>query len=352
LERRLVGSVIIAVGALALLAGIVLMLGVAPRFRQLADDARWTERYEGRLRTNMDLQTMVSRGSNRLAVQRTIAVQDTSGGSALVRDELVTRTPQGRLSRSVTHYALDRATMAGTDEHPPEWNETANYWTRRGLVCGWPFDVNAGDYWGWVDPYRRAVPVRFVGEVVHADTGLTAYRYASSGMPQPVAQEEVAFLGLPTTISKELLLTVMDTSQANPVLRRLLPDVLAAWPGPGMPIAYSWEFHTQYWIEPRTGVVLDLRTRQILRVGLAEEVIVATPLATLPAVQRNALQFTVQEMDYESTEGTIAQAERTVDDRLWPLNLYGTILPIALVVGGLAVGTVGSLLVSWRRYGV
>jgi uncharacterized membrane protein len=65
--------------------------------------------------------------------------------------------------------------------------------------------------------------------------------------------------------------------------------------------------------------------------------------------QRNALTVTVREMDYACTEASIAEAVQMVHDRLWPLDLYGTIMPIALIVGGLLVGTLGSLLVSWRR---
>jgi hypothetical protein len=351
MERRTVGSVIIALGALLVLAGLVVLLGVAPRFRSLGGDARWTQRLEGRLTTAIDLRTLASTGGRRLSVQRTIRAEAADGGATLVREETVMRTPQSRFLRTVEHYAVDSLTMEGTPERPRSWERSAGFRTVRGLVCGWPFDVHQGDYWGWVDAYLRAVPIRFVGEVVHAESDQVSYRFASSSDQEPVAQDEVAFLGLPDTVSKTLWLQLGESPQMNPVLRRLLPDVLAAWPGPSLPVDYTWEFHTQYWVEPQTGVVLDMHTRQILRVGLADEVAVATPLATLPASQRNALTVTVQEMRYSSTDDSTAEAVRMVDARLWPLNLYGTILPIALIVGGLLVGTVGSLLLSWRRYG-
>jgi len=350
MEHRVVGSVIVAVGALMVVAGLVVLLGIAPSFRSLSSGEEWTQRYEGRIRTYIDLASLESLSGRRLTVQRTVKVQQTAGSAALVRDETVMRTPEGRLLRTVEHCALDRRTMEGTSDGLSSWEDTTGYWTRRGLVCGWPFDVRQGDYWIWVDAYRRAVPVRFVGVVEHADSGETAYRFAASGSQEAVTEEEVDYLGLPTIVPKTLLLALSDSGQMNPVLSRLLPDVLAAWPGPSLPVEYTWEFHTQYWVEPRTGVLLDMRTRQILRVGLADEVSIATPLATLPATQRNALQITVQDMEYEASAATIAASAQSIEHQLRPLSLYGTTLPTALVVAGLIVGTAGSLLVNWRRY--
>lgn len=348
MKRRLTRSILIGGGILLVAAGLVVLLGVAPRFRVAGDSTAVTQRFEGALRTSIDLRTLESTRSPRLSVQRSTTVVETRGGAALMRSETVARIPQGRLRRTIVHYAVDRATMECTDDYPDDWAQTAGFWPRLGLMGLWPYEVARSDYELWVDAYRRTVPLRFAGEVVHGASGLTAYRFTTSGEQQPMSPDEVAFLRLPEEIASDRLETLQDNPDVNLVLRRLLPGVLEAWTAPSVPVAYSYEFHSTYWVEPRTGVLIDMRTRDYLRVGVAEEVVRATPLATLPAAQRAALEIVVEESRYASTDASIADAVAVVDDRIAALELYATILPIILVVSGLAVGTVGTLLRTGR----
>lgn len=349
MKRRLTSSILIGTGIALVAAGLVVMLGVAPSFRTMNDAETVTQRYEGTLRASIDLGRLESLRSPRLTVQRLVSVSDTHGSTALMRDEMITRIPQGRLNRSVIHYALDRSSLQCTASYPESWARAGGFWPRLGLMGLWPYGVARKDYELWVDAYRRVVPLRFSGEVEHARSGLTAYRFTSSGDQQPMAQEQVEFLGLPTSVAVDSFRTLQDNPDVNPVLRRLLPDVLAAWTEATVPVAYSWEFHTTYWVEPRTGVLLDMRTRNTLRVGAAEEVVVTTPLADLPAAQRAALEVIVEESIFASTEATIADSLGQVDKRVATLRLYATTLPIVLVVLGLAIGTAGSALTLHRR---
>lgn len=349
MDRRLVSMALTVIGIVLVAAGLVVMLGIAPRYRTMSGSMTLTQRFEGALRTSVDPATFEETRSSRLTVQRTMDVTRTHGDSALLRQETVARIPQGRLDRTIVNYALDRKSMECTDDYPEEWGSTAGFWPRLGLMSIWPYEVAQRDYELWVDAYRATVPLRYAGEVEHSASGLIAYRFAASGEQQPMAEEEVEFLGLPMEIPTEQLQTLQDDPAANPVLRRMLPDVLETWQAETVPVDYSWEFHTTYWVEPRTGVVLDLRTRQILRVGIAEEVVVATPLADLPAVQRAALEVVVEETDYEATEATVAGAVTLVDERVSTLQLFSTTLPIILVVVGLGAGTAGSIMLARRR---
>ncbi|GEM_PF-3566966 len=349
MKHRLTSSILIGTGIVLVTAGLVVMLGIAPRYRTMQDAMTLTQRYEGTLRTSIDVTTLESLRSPRLNVQRSVSVADTHGSTALVRDERVVRIPQGRLRRTVVHYALDRTTMLCTDSYPESWSRSSGFWPRLGLMALWPYDVARRDYELWVDAYRRAVPLRFAGEVEHARSARTAYRFTASGDQQPMSPDEVEFLKLPETIDTERLQTLQENPDVNPVLRRLLPDVLAAWTEETVPVAYSWEFHTTYWVEPRTGILLDMRTRNTLRVGVAEEVVTRTALATLPAAQRATLEVIVEDASYVSTEATVAAAVKQVDQSVAALELHATILPIVLVVTGLVVGTAGSLLVIRRR---
>lgn len=349
MDRRLVSMVLTTTGIVLVAAGLVIMLGIAPRFRTMSGSTNITHRFDGALRTSVDLATLESISSPRLTVQSITEVTETDGGSALLRRETIARIPQGRLRRSIVHFALDRRSMQCTDAYPEEWTSTAGFWPRLGLMGIWPFEVAQRDYDLWVDAYRATVPLRYAGEVEHSASGLIAYRFAASGDQQPMEDEEVDFLGLPTEIDTEQLRTLQENPDVNPVLRRMLPDVLETWQLATVPVDYSWEFHTTYWVEPRTGVVLDMRTQQILRVGIAEEVVVATPLAALPAAQRAALEVVVEESTFEATEATIAEAVGVVEQRVSALQLFGTTLPIVLVVAGLALGTTGSILTARRR---
>lgn len=349
MKRRLARTILIGTGVALVAAGLVILLGVAPRFRVVRDSTTISQRFEGTLRTSIDIETLESISSPRLSIQHFVRVVDTHGGIALIRDETVSRIPQGRLRRTVVHYAIDRSTAECTDDYPERWAATTGFWPRLGLVGMWPYDVDRADYALWVDAYRRTVPLRFAGEVVHAGTGLTAYRFTASGEQQPMSPEEIAFLKLPTEVPSERIRALQENPDVNLVLRRLLPGVLEAWTEPTVPVSYSWEFHSTYWVEPRTGVVLDMRSRDYLRVGVAEEVVRATPLLNLPAVQRAALEIVVEESQYASTDASIADAVALVDERLAALQLYATTLPIVLVVLGLAVGTTGALLRTGGR---
>lgn len=349
MKRRLTRSILIGTGIALVAAGLVVLLGVAPRYRVVRDSTTVTQRFEGSLRMSIDVETLESISSPRLSVQRLTTTVDAHGGAALMRDETIARIPQGRLRRTIVHYAIDRSTTQCTDDYPEEWTETAGFWPRLGLMGSWPYNVTRADYELWVDAYRRTVPLRFAGEVVHAGSGLTAYRFTASGEQQPMSPDEVAFLRLPTEVPSERLQALQDNPDVNLVLRRLLPGVLDAWTDPTVPVAYSWEFHSTYWVEPRTGVLLDMRTRDYLRVGVAEEVVRVTPLATLPAAQRAALEIVVEESRFASTDASIADAVTLVDDRVAALELYATTLPIILVLLGLVAGTVGALLRTGGR---
>jgi hypothetical protein len=348
-DRRLVSTTLTVIGIVLVAAGLVVMLGIAPGYRAMSGSMTLTQRFEGVLRTSVDLATLEDTRSSRLTVQSTVAVTETHGDSALLRQESTARIPQGRLDRTIVHYALDRRSMECTDDYPEQWGATTGFWPRLGLMGIWPYQVLQRDYELWVDAYRATVPLRYAGEVEHSASGLIAYRFAASGDQQPMAEEEVEFLDLPTEIATEQLQTLQDDPAANPVLRRMLPDVLETWQEETVPVGYSWEFHTTYWVEPRTGVVLDMRMQEILRVGIAEEVVVATPLAALPAAQRAALEVVVEESEYEASEATIAAAVSLVDERVSALRLFSTTLPIILVVVGLGVGTAGSVMLARRR---
>ncbi len=349
--RRTHASVLlIAFGALLIVAGLVVMLAVAPQYRSVRKGDRYVQRFEGKVKRLVDPQTLEDLGSTSLVLDRAIRVEQISGAAALIHDERVLSTPDGRLSQTNVRYALGRMSMTCTEDHPAGWSSLEGFWPRRGLMDAWPFRVQQRDYWGWVDEYRSLLRLRFVGEVEHERSGLMAYRFASGSDRRPMAAAQVEFLGLPTSLAKEDVYRLVDLPQVNPVLQRLLPEVLDTWTGQTVPVEYSYEVHTQYWVEPQTGVLLDMSVRETIRLGLDDQVAALSALTGLTASQRAALQATLYDASIAATDTTVADARRHVTEKLRPVRLYGTYLPIALIVAGLAIAAVGGSLLTRHEH--
>lgn len=344
MNRKLVGGVLLVLGIALVVVGIVLMGVIVPAMKQFPADVDTTRYYEGTMPVMFNPQTFEFMTNLDIELVRHFKTEDTDGDVALVLEEQTLSSGGQALQQFVKHHAIDRKTMEVADDFPAAWSETEGYWPRQGLVLGWPIDTEKRDYTGWSDDYRATVPLTFSGEVEHERAKIKTYYFTSSGGPMPIAAEHVASLGLPQGLPKDQFSALIEQTDLSDMIKRLLPTLLERLEGDTVPLAYYYEYEGEYWIEPKTGVLIDTKKHELRSVGLAEEAIAGSPLANLPEEQRAALRVTVSDFTYQATDASVEDAKKDAQDAQDQLQLFGTTLPIAAIVAGAVLGLIGLLL--------
>ena len=129
------------------------------------------------------------------------------------------------------------------------------------------------------------------------------------------------------------------------MIKGFLPLVLQQLPGDNVPLAYYYEYEGDYWIEPKTGVLIDTKKHELRKVGLPDEIIAGTPLANLPEDQRASFRVPVSDFTYWGTDQSVLDAKKDAEDASNKITLYGTTLPIVAIVAGAVIGLVGVFLI-------
>jgi len=341
------GWLLAIVGVLLVAAGLVVMLVVVPGMRQLPADADTTRTYEGTMASLLDQTTFTFVRDVPIELERHVSVVDTSDGLALVKEER-TMTSGGRpLQQAVNHYSVDRVTMEWSDDYPEEWAGNEGFWPREGNVIGWPMGTEQRDYTGWSDDYMSTVPLTFVEEATHERSGMTLYKFTSASDPQPIADQMVQGMGLPTELPKERLALLLGGADLAAVLQQLLPTVLEQLPTT-VPLAYTYGYEGTYWVDPETGIIVDTEKRETRSATLAPEAAAGTALELLPADQLAALRVPVLDFTYTATDASVEEAKADAEDAAGTLQLYGTILPVAGIVAGAVLLLLGIVLIARR----
>ena len=131
------------------------------------------------------------------------------------------------------------------------------------------------------------------------------------------------------------------------MVNQQLPKLLAAWPQAIVPLQYYYEYKGQYWVDPTTGILVDTTKQEVRKVGLGDAFVKTTPLALLPAAQQALLRVTVSDYTYTQSDASVKDAAKQAKDLTNKLNLFGTTLPLALIVVG-AVGIVAGAVLLLR----
>jgi hypothetical protein len=344
---RGLGWVLAVVGAVLLAAGLVVMLVVVPGMKQLPADTDTTRTYEGTMATLVDPQTFETMRDLPIALERSFFVVETEGDAALVKEERSMTSGGQSLQQVVNHYSVDRVTMEWTGDHPEEWAENEGFWSREGHVLGWPMDTERRDYTGWSDDFMSTVPLTFVEEAAHERSGMTLYTFTSAGGPQPIADEMVAGMGLPTELPKAQLALLLGQADLGGIVGALLPTLLEQLPET-VPLGYSYDYEGTYWVDPSTGIIVDTEKRETRTVGLSPDAVESTALALLPEEQLSALRLPIMDFSYTATDASVEEAASDAEDAAGTLQLFGTTLPIVAIVAGVILLAVG-LLLALRR---
>jgi len=339
------------VGLVLVVAGLVVMLAIAPGMKKLPTDTNITRTYQGTMPVLFDPRTFKFTHDLPIAITRHFAVTQTSGNVALVKEERTMTSGGQAIQQVVNDYAVDRTTMLASPTYPDAWKSTPGFWPREGVVLSWPIGTKQQDYTGWSDDYRSTVPLKFAGVVTNPRSGTKTYLFTSSSGPRPIADAEVQALGLPTTLPKKLLTALVGQANLPPLVAQLLPSLLKSIPGDSVPLGYTYAYEGKYWIDPTTGIMIDTQKHELRKVGIADSVAAKTPLALLPESQKDQMRVPVSDYTYTTTDASVQDAKKEAKDKGGKLTLYGTTLPWIVIIVGAVLLVVGVVILVRKPKG-
>jgi len=135
---------------------------------------------------------------------------------------------------------------------------------------------------------------------------------------------------------------LIQGANVSDTLKTMLPTVLNQWEPDTIPLAYYYEYEAEYWIEPKTGVLIDTKKHELRKVGLGDEFIQSSPLlSALPEDRREASRVAVFDLTYSTPDTTVNEAAKDAKDVIDQLNLFGSTIPLTLIVIGSVLTLVG-----------
>jgi hypothetical protein len=377
---KLTGGGLMGVGAALVVGALALMFIIVPSMKVFPDDVdeeRWFN-LDYLILLQVDDMTFYRSepGENAgLRIYRHITVEAVDGSSTLVReDQIVVEDDNNpftltdddtQLIEVIYNYPLDRKSLAAVDDYPAAWDENSGIWPRTGLAIGWGIGVEQEDYLGWNEDTRDTEDLIFQREEEHA--GITTYYFAAESQPARITDDQVAFLDLPITLSipqlEELAadLDIEDPELAQTV-ENFLPVLvtravreargLEAGEEVAVPLEYYYNFTGEYWVEPITGVLIDTVKTEHRAVTFPDDIMEALSAALVslnldPERLTDLLPLTVNEFTYSMAEVSTEDAKADAQDAIDQINLFGTTVPIVLIVLGIALAGAGAYV--WTR---
>lgn len=359
-NTKLTGSVLLVFGILLALVGVVIMAVIVPGIKQFPDDVDTTRYYEGTMPVLLNAETLEFMTDLDVILERHITTEDTDDGVALVKEEqtllLKDQEDAPPLLANVYHYSIDRKTMEFDTDYPDTWAEKTGFWDREGLVIGWPIDASDEDAIGWSDNYRSTIDFNYEDEVTYDRTGIDTYYFTASSDAAPIPTEAAVYSGLPTELSHEQIASLVGSMEGvNPMVAAALPRLLeqAEWPDPA-PLEFSYEYNAEYWVEPKTGVLIDTHKTEIRRVGFPAERIetLRTEIEALPMELDEALvdqllsPVIVSYLEYRGTDQSVQEATDDAQDAIDQINLFGQTIPLIAIVVGAVLALIGAYLMT------
>ncbi len=187
-------------------------------------------------------------------------VLQTSGNTALVKDTRAVTVAGQRVGGITEQYAVDRTSLAATANHPGSWKVVS----AKGLIFNWPIPAKQQNYTGWNQYSQNTVPLKYVRQEMRG--GINTYVYQAAIPATPVTNPQ-ALRGLPTSLPVPAL---RGAAQAGLIPASMLAKLGTVLPNAtSIPLGYTYEATSTFWVDPNTGVVVDLSTSQRETGGLA-----------------------------------------------------------------------------------
>jgi hypothetical protein len=330
-----VGVAVFAV--LCLAAAGILKWVVVPNQAKVPSDENTTRRYDGTAKVLLNPQALVAGDLNRVLivntpvnVTRTVRALATDGDAAQLQETRTLTTADGQaVGRTTATYAVDRKTLEATSDHPSNWQVAQ----AKGLTVSWPSGTEKKEYTGWVQETQSTTTLRYLRE--ETKRGLSTYVYQASTAPAPIKDPQV--LGaLPTSLPVSTLEALSAALPLDPQVKAQLAALIPRLTQP-VPLTYTYQVQSTYWVEPTTGLVVDTQREDVRKAGISVQ---GTMVAAI----------TVFDVATAYTSTTVADAAGDAKDDKDAIDLFGTTLPlILLIVGAVALIAAAVIFILSRR---
>lgn len=333
------GFVALILGLALIVAALAVKFVILPGQAQWPDDVDSTRTYDGTLHVmlnqsafdNMDLVNLFSRDVP-ITISRHVTTEEVNGGKAIVREVAIMHGPDGQeIQGSDDWYAIDRKTMNSISMgEAADFVNSDKVKQREGLVIGFPIGTSKKEYDGWSSEYQSVAKVSYVREEERG--GLNTYVFEASSSPKETLDPAMLAL-FPQAIQKSLLQSLAEILDIPEALREQFGSLLPNMPDV-IPLKYTYEYETTYWVEPTTGVLIDYDKHEAYKVAL--------PIPGLPAPVPIIPVF---EQSYHTSAASVADAAKDAKDAKRQLDTFGTTIPLALGLAGLVLAATGVLFI-------
>lgn len=254
------------VGLILFLGAGLLAFWITPAYvARLPADTDTTRTYTGTIASMLNPAALASgnisaavRTGLPLTIKRRTQVLQTSGDAALVKDASTATSGSQSIGAITDRYSLDRYNLKATAPHPSGWNVV----DAKGLTINWPIGANKQNYTGWEHYTYTTVPLRYVKQQQRA--GISTYVYQASIAATPIKNPQVLH-ALPASMPVSL---AQAAAAAGLIPKSLVANIGKAYPGKTtIPLGYTYQATSTYWVDPTTGVVVDLTTNEKQMVG-------------------------------------------------------------------------------------
>jgi hypothetical protein len=331
--RRFLSVAAVALGLVLIAGAAVVRWTVAPSQAVLPSDTNTTTTYTGTAAALFNAAALTTPGAKALITNvpitttHTTKVLDTKGKNALVSDAGKLKVAGATVGGFDYRYAVNRTTMGRGSGFP-------NVVRQSGITFNWPIRTAKKNYTGWISDTQGTTPLRYAGTAKR--DGLSTYVFTAATKAAPVT-DPATLKTLPASMPKATLVALATGLGLSPTILGSLQQILPSLPDP-VPFSYSYAMKATYWVEPRTGEVVDLtehETRTLaLKIGPA--IVPVTP---------------VVDVTYHAAPGQVAASVKTARHDANLVTLVYKTLPLGLAVGGAAlllVGLVGLALTRRR----
>jgi len=344
MKGKIVPSVLLGIGALFIIAGFVVKFALVPSLAKFPDDVDSTRTYTGTVdilnRAELENPTGADLFFVGLPVisDRTVKTVEVDGDNALVQDTANLLAAPGtpiagaRLTGSDDYYTIDRVSM----ESIPNFTDSDLVLPRQGLVVGFPIDTEARDYTGWNGDPAQTVTLEYAGQ--EEREGRNTYVFTASSGPLPIV-DAGTLAEFPAALPKAAVPALAPLLNLPPEILGALEQALPLLPDQ-LPLSYTYEFSARYWVDPDTGVLIDINKNDVRKA-----------IVSVPGLPVEIDPVVVYNLNYSPTEESLADAVKDAEDYGNQLTLGRTTGPIALWLLGLLLAGAAAFLFMRRPEG-
>jgi hypothetical protein len=317
-------------GALLVAAAAILYWVVVPNRKQMPADTNTTRQLTGTARVLLNAQALASGDLNAALLadvpvnaERNVKVLATDGDSAQVADTRTLTTANGQpVGSSEVNYAVNRRSLEAVENPPSGWQVTPH----EGLTVSWPIGAGKQDYTAWINETKSTTPVKYVREEDKA--GVTTYVYEANSATAPIKDEQT-LAGMPKALGAAALAALANRLPLPDAVKSQLAQALPLLGDP-VPLAYTYQVKSTYWVEPTTGLVIDTQREEVRKAAFAG----------------GQLAAPVYDVETHFDAQSVAAAAKEAQDKRNTINTFSKTLPLWLLIPGLLLllaGIIGML---------